>query len=177
MFEFLDSVDVEQPHFYLRPCTRCLKCGAAILPCEQRDGRNFWSCSCHSALHGPKPTRVGLGAKNQVTEEIKWLQKFLDSKKWGTPLEFHGIGTQEAEYFLLENWDGHSCGCEWDECECERLPRICRDCPSTYSDYGFTLLSAAILYYRRFYPREELRVDSSKISHHELLEALLPPVN
>ncbi len=177
MFDFLDSVDLEQSHFYLRPCTRCLKCERAILPCEQRDGANFWSCACQPAIHKAKPAKVGLGAKNQVTQEIKWLQKFPDSKKHGTPLDFGGVEPQEVEYFLMEEVEGHWCGCEWDECDCARLPQICRDCSSFSFDYGFTSLSAAVLYYRRFYPKEELRVDASKISHHELLEALLPPLN
>ncbi len=95
MFEFLDSIDVEQPFFYLQPCTRCLRCEQPLMPTEQREGRNFWRCNTWKCVGN---ANVGLGAKNQVTNKILWGERHEHASLQGTSLDFVGVKPQLIIY-------------------------------------------------------------------------------
>jgi len=183
MFEFLDSIDVEQPFFYLRPCTRCLKCESHIMPTEQRDGRNFWRCR---TCWGETYVNVGLGARNQVTGKIVWSERHEQASLHGTSLEFAGVKPQPIVYGIN---DGHQGWIDADENGFlqpdEEIFIEWYEPPISTDTHGFSSLLAAILFFRKHHKLSELRVAETPTcwsgelisSAHELVEVLLndPP--
>lgn len=180
MLEFLDSIDVEQPFFYLQPCTRCLKCGKSLMPANLRDGRNFWRCNTWRC---DEKANVGLGAKNQVTKRIVWSERHEQAGLHGTSLDFVGVEPQLITYGIN---DGHSGWVDDDGTgfqpdsdpfiEWYELPL-----PMPVIDEGFTSLIAAILHFRKHWKPNDIRVSSAPwcfsgqllSSFHDLMEALL----
>ena len=169
MFDFLDSIDAEQPFFYLEPCTRCLKCGICLMPKEEREGRYFWRCYCDYGSY----SNVGLGAKNQLTGTIIWGEYYAIASVTGTPLGFGGVEPQLVSWhihdFEVDIYDGE-CAVGVDEFDYDTISRfrepIC-------CDGGFSSLLAAMLYYRREYKNSELTLEFSPLSYHDLMEALM----
>ncbi|PQV64735.1 hypothetical protein B1R32_1032 [Abditibacterium utsteinense] len=183
MLEFLDSIDVEQPFFYLQPCTRCLKCEKPLMPRKQRkkqqDGRNFWRCETWKC---DEKANVGLGAKNQVTMKIVWSERHEQASSHGTSLDFVGVEPQLISFLIDDGWHGFVDIVEEGQQIHEAAFIEFLDPPIRH-DEGFASLLAAILHFRKHWdpnnilwggqPWERRLLSSAD----DLMEALLSDPN
>lgn len=163
MFEFLDEIDPEHPHFYARPCTRCLRCEQPILPTERKGETNFWFCEggCKRWVN------VGLGSRNQVTREIRWLERYEKSNKQGTLLCFSGIPPEPAFFIIDEDYVGF---CD-DDVEGPPIT-ILKTTRPRLECWAFHSLLSAMMRFRRLDPSAGITFDYRPMTQHEIMEAI-----
>lgn len=159
MFDFFGEIDVEQPQFYLQPCTRCLTCEKPILPLKRGAiGIGLWFCHWCGAF-----AKIRVGQKNQVTGKVRWLERHEEGD-----LQV-GLGSVEPQETFFEiEWTGP---CYSESNDDTRYPTIISHSQPVRDDEGFSSFAAAILRFRMVEPLKEIRFNCCSMSYHELMEA------
>ncbi len=182
LLENFDSIDLEHPRFYSRPCTRCLsclRCTGKNVTVKQQGDANFFYCSSHEHMDGRPlfPRAIGLGQQHQVTREISWLERYENANELGTPLSFTLVPPEPQFYAVVDH--GGFRDEDWLFLKSLKpgmeLEEEVADCGS-YDE--FTNLASALIYIvkelKRGFYQFDMKVDGNPLTYHEIMEAFAP---